>query len=368
MNIKSILVAAIIAATTFTQSLSAQTQPTLVTPVASIPNKFPTTFNQLKAYALSMVANIDGNLWATSASWKSNYFNVEYAYGDSDFEHMAQVASEQPLSITADPLDKMNASLSYWCSIPTKYGSSGYTLFSGSTNFHLVNSNGNWVVPEEARRIPLRMSDWIPFPIPGVFDAYIEELNENGDQVDFYDFDWDNRFDRGTGVLFIGREHLNHSGKLIMSCDDGSKVVFDLSNDGVRRETVTSAPTSIQGSIEGTRNIQVNQSAVLWQEGDGLLRCPFTTNTLVQVFFQPGQTKYPVSVHVINLASFAQNPAAEWDNFNPYSGNVVFKGVAGHTYYIRFEYADAPVPLPDYNYNGGGGGKGVIATPVTDKP
>lgn len=186
--------------------------------------------------------------------------------------------------------------------------------------------------------------------------AYMETEDANGNNNDYYNFEWDNRIDTQKGLLFLGREHLNQVGTLYAIRNDGSKLIYDLGT-GAKTATV-GVNTSIGGHIKGDRTVVDNTDKIVFQAGDELIQATYTIELkAVTVQFPDGLNRYPTKVAVIDAATFAADPNSDWIEFNPITDPVTFS-VGAQRIIIRFDYDEPPQKLPEYNSGNSSGSKG----------
>ncbi len=361
-KIVSILLTAIVCVFFDTTNMQAQIALTQVNPSPTQDNPVPTSPAQvpimsirtLKAYALSLVSSINGGIWGNSVTIDHRSFPIAYPHKDADVDHMASVAHSGVVRFSADPTEELQSELSYYAT--TTVPNWSFQIFWGYTKFHLAQVGDNWQVPQEAYKIDMHMSDWIPFKVPGIRNAYIITEDEFGNDKDYYSFRWDNRLNLDEELLFIGSKHVSQKGKLYIEISDGSKIIYNLKDEGSRQEQVSPAVDGFQPSIVGVRSLPVNTISITLQEGDELVRVAYTTGFRVNVTFPQGLSRYPISVHVIDANQFANNPFLDWAEFNPFQPMTF--NVAHGAILIRYEYEDQPQPLNDSNSGGSSGGKG----------
>lgn len=324
---------------------------------APVPDYIPLVSEAtLKAYALTLVNQIQGNLWSPSMSG-TTYFSVAYTNHDADPNKMAQLASSQTMSVTFDQAERASAGLNYYAAMNySGYGSMWHQLFYCYTNFFFENVGGVWKVPAAAYTNVLQMGDYIPFPMgKAISYAYMELENENGDQIGSYEFRQnEGRINADIGLLYLGKEQTAQTGKLYVNFRDGTKAIYDL-RGGNQRPTVTSTVHGLIATIDGVRSLPDNTTNVVFKVGDEIVRGKYTTVSVVSVTFPPGHTKYPIGVYVVDAAAFAADPTMAWEFWNPFQAEVRFSTQANQTVLIRFEYAPSPDKLENYNYYGGGG-------------
>lgn len=309
----------------------------------------------LKAYALANVSSLSGQYYGDSVS-SGSWLRIPYPHKDADPDHMASLLSEQVIEWSADPSELLGSYVSYGSTsiVPNSW----FEMFSGSANFFLTKVGEEWHVPAAGNQVRLQLGNWIPLRIQGVQDAYIVTQNADGYDTDYYNFRWDNRIDTERGYIILGRQLVNQRGKLYVSLNDGSKLVYDLRKEGDLIPAVAPEAGGLTPSIDGVRTVPENTTTIVFQDGDELVRAKYSLPIEQKVFvaFPPGLSRYPVAVYVVDADAFTANPFMDWAQFVVWKDIIV--GAKRGSLLFRFEY-DEPAPsLPEYQNNGGGGGKG----------
>src|SRR5262249_7249769 len=156
-----------------------------------------------------------------------------------------------------------------------------------------------------------------PFPVSGLSSAYIETKNANGDVTGYYNFSDDGRINSTDGIIFLGREHLGLTGDLYLYFNDGTKIIYNLS-DGNRATTAnvqTLGPDS--SSMKSVRSVPDDTKSIAFQNGDVIVRVHCLTAGTVQVTFPTGLSAYPIAVHAVDSSYLEQNPLDDGMSFNP---------------------------------------------------
>jgi len=339
---------------TFVLSISAQT-PTQQA-VTAIPEKIPLASEEvLKAYALTMVGRINVQVYGSSVQGNS-YQSVDYPYKDADPDRMAYVARSQVLRFDATTDDKLTSYISYnsrEIALSDGYSTS-FALFSGQKEFMLEPQKGGWGVPSDACKVELDYYG-IPFVIPGMTDAYIVTKDENGNQNGFYSFRQGDGYWMDRGIIFLTKELVSRNGEFNLVMNNGSRIIYDLGT-GNRKSTENVSAGGFNPTIKGIRSVPADTFSIDYEDTDQIIRASysFLKEIIVQVTFRAGLKRYPVKVSVISSEALAENPNADWKEFNPYIEPVKFSVKPQGTILIRFDHEKNMQPLN----NNESGGKG----------
>ena len=288
----------------------------------------------LKAYALTLVNNLNGSVWGQSVSGQY-WFYLDYT-PDADPAHMNRIVRDQRLSFSVDPLEKLQLSMGYQGTVQNVT----FLLFSYYTNFTLEKTAaGSWKMPSSVMSNELAMSDFIPFPVPNAAYAHMNITDTNGNPVGYYDFAADGRINTDYGFIMLGREHLGHNGTMVVGRKDGSKITYGLGEGKLRIPTDVTT-TGLDSQIAGVRSLADDTATFGWQPADSIVRVGYSRAANVNIVFPAGTFVYPRSVNWIDLKTFQADPSATWQSLDPWKVQARFP-VTNGVYLIRFEY-DVP--------------------------
>ena len=327
----------------------------------SVPETVPlASVETLKAYALTMVRKVSVQVYGRSVSGKT-YSQGEYNSTDADPNMMAKVASSLVLRFSATTDDIITSYVAYETgSIRVRdfesdsgYSETAFSLFWGSKEFKLEQGKGGvWQIPNEAYSVEVDFYQ-VPLIIPGMSDANIVTEDAEGNQNGYLNLQNGNNYWFDRGVLLLTKEMTGRKGKLVITMKDNSRVIYNLLN-GEKVPVVEVESFGFKPIVKGVRSVPENTANIVFEDGDSLIRTSYSKDMWSEVTFPSGLERYPIKVSVIYTKVLAENPQAEWMEFNPYTTPVKFRIQVGQAIFIRFDYPSKALPLNGPHMDGKG--------------
>lgn len=173
----------------------------------------------LRAYAFSQVTRGDANVWGETIVYKEN--SRTYIEADNDSPNgILHLLSGENGEFSFDIIDPIHDNVGIGANLTdANYNGLFYGYAFGLCAQRVGDS---WRLP--VADITLRMSDWIPIPVP--IEASDARFYYRDDEGNLRWTDWNLNAYRGT--VYFPSKYAGHNGQIVLSGKDGTLLIIDI--------------------------------------------------------------------------------------------------------------------------------------------